>query len=89
MVLGTSSAEEFYSLGKRRARVGCACSRCGRGCLDYFFSGLFFSHLSFLFSPPLSGRRLCRTTFSTKIVRSYFAETGRGLKVRMRLNINR
>ena len=40
------------SLEESRARAYCACSRCGRGRF-----GLFFSHLSFLFFLPLSGRR--------------------------------
>ena len=37
------------TLDKCRARVYCACSRCGWGLLD-----IFFSHLSFLFSFSLS-----------------------------------
>ena len=56
----------------------------GGDCLDSLFSPL-----SFLFSPPLSGRRLCLMTFSTKVVRSYFADPGRGLKVRTKLFTNR
>ena len=40
-------------MGKSRARAGCACSRLGRGLF-----GQFFAPLSFVFSPPLSGRRL-------------------------------
>ena len=47
------SAEEFYSSGKSRARTAYACSRCGRGLF-----GRFFCPISFLLSPPLSGRRL-------------------------------
>ena len=37
------------SLDDSRARAYCACSRCGWGCLD-----IFFSHLSFLFPFSLS-----------------------------------
>ena len=37
------------NLDKSRARAYCACSRCGWGCLD-----IFFSHLSFLVSFSLS-----------------------------------
>ena len=37
------------NLDNSRARAYCACSRCGWGCLD-----IFFSHLSFLFSFSLS-----------------------------------
>ena len=39
------------NLDNSGARAYCACSRCGRGCLQ------IFSHLSLLFSLPLSGRR--------------------------------
>ena len=35
-----------------RARAYCACSRCGWGCLD-----IFFSSISSRFFLPLSGRR--------------------------------
>ena len=35
-----------------RARAYCACSRCGRGCLDIFLSSIIS-----LFFLPLSGRR--------------------------------
>ena len=40
------------NLDNSRARVYCACSRCGRGSVWTFF----FSHLSFFFL-PLFGRR--------------------------------
>ena len=40
------------NLENSRAKAYCACSRCGWGCLD-----IFFSRLSFLSSFSLSGRR--------------------------------
>ena len=67
--LVTFSAEEFYSLGNSRARAGCACSWCGRELFGLFFLSFIVSVLSTslrataiphaIFSPPLSGRRLC------------------------------
>ena len=52
MVLGKLPVPGRPNLDYSRARAYCACSRCGWGYLD-----IFFSHLSFLFFLPLSGRR--------------------------------
>ena len=52
MVLGKASVSgRPTNLDNSRARAYCACSRCGLGNLD-----IFFSRLSFLFSFSLSGR---------------------------------
>ena len=40
------------NLDNSRTRAYCACSRCGWGCLDIFFSSILS-----LFFLPLSGRR--------------------------------
>ena len=46
MVLGKLPAGASYNLDDSRARAYCACSRCGRGCLDLFTLLCLFSPLS-------------------------------------------